>query len=366
MHAKAVIGAAFGDEGKGLMTDYFASQNDDTIVVRYNGGCQAGHTVQTPQGTRHVFGHFGAGTLAGADTFLSKYFIINPKGWGLEKARLDKIRSCPPIMYDPRCLVTTPWDMQINQALERRRGNDRHGSCGWGINETVVRNEHRRMVIADVNREHLEYIRDKYVPLRLKELGLSPDSVEGITDLQFACFVDLIDAFKKDNVATLPGHLNARQIIFEGAQGLLLDENHKFFPHVTRSSTGLKNIVELSYDMELTSLEVVYVTRSYMTRHGNGPFPSEDPSLRFEDLTNMPNPWQGNLRFGLLDNALVSEAVRDDMGHAFDMVNVCFSAAMTCLDQFDNPDKYLCRYQSYGPTRNHVQNRQCRTLPISA
>ena len=135
---------------------------------------------------------------------------------------------------------------------------------------------------------------------------------------------------------------------------------------ITRSSTGLKNIVKLADDMELTSLEVVYVTRSYMTRHGNGPFPSEDPNLRFEDPTNISNNWQGTLRFGHLDYALVNEAVQKDMRYAFDMENVYFSAAMTCLDQFDNPRKHLCRYQSYGPTRNDVQNRQCRTLPISA
>ena len=65
---KVVIGANFGDEGKGLMTDYFASKSNKSLVVRFNGGGQAGHTVTTKDGRRHVFHHFGSGIFAGADT----------------------------------------------------------------------------------------------------------------------------------------------------------------------------------------------------------------------------------------------------------------------------------------------------------
>lgn len=76
--AIAVIGAGFGDEGKGLMTDYCCQRPKYTTVVRFNGGAQAGHTVVTPDGRRHVFSHFGSGTLRGAATFLSRFFICNP------------------------------------------------------------------------------------------------------------------------------------------------------------------------------------------------------------------------------------------------------------------------------------------------
>ena len=60
---KIVIGANFGDEGKGLMTDYFASKNNNSIVVMHNGGAQRGHTVVTPEGIRHVFHHFPQGLI---------------------------------------------------------------------------------------------------------------------------------------------------------------------------------------------------------------------------------------------------------------------------------------------------------------
>lgn len=75
---KVIIGANFGDEGKGLMTDYFCNKCDNPIVVRFNSGAQAGHTVVTPDGNRHVFGHFGSGTFNNTPTFLSKYFVVNP------------------------------------------------------------------------------------------------------------------------------------------------------------------------------------------------------------------------------------------------------------------------------------------------
>ena len=77
MIARIVIGANFGDEGKGLVTDYLCSQGAG-VVVRFNGGAQAGHTVVTPEGERHVFRHFGSGTFLGVPTFLSQFFVCNP------------------------------------------------------------------------------------------------------------------------------------------------------------------------------------------------------------------------------------------------------------------------------------------------
>src|ERR1700675_846017 len=77
--AIAIIGANYGDEGKGLITDYLAATSlKTTVVVRANGGAQAGHTVITPDKTRHIFSHFGAGLFSGSDTYLAKHFVCNP------------------------------------------------------------------------------------------------------------------------------------------------------------------------------------------------------------------------------------------------------------------------------------------------
>ena len=76
MVSKVVIGANYGDEGKGLVTDYFSSLNEDVIVIRTNGGSQASHTVYTPDGFNHMFCHIGSGSFAGAATYLSEYFVL--------------------------------------------------------------------------------------------------------------------------------------------------------------------------------------------------------------------------------------------------------------------------------------------------
>src|ERR1017187_4409641 len=200
MRAYAVIGANYGDEGKGLLTDYLVNRenapgcgSDDTLVVRFNGGAQAGHTVVTPDGQRHIFSHFGAGTLSGARTFLSKYFVLNPMLFFREKRLLEGLGlKVQPILVDPRAMVTTPYDMIINQEHERFLGNKREGSCGIGFGETIVRNKRKLMIekytshelqlsmmdlfesIGDA--EHLYFklqlFRREWVPARLAELNI--------------------------------------------------------------------------------------------------------------------------------------------------------------------------------------------------
>src|SRR5690348_14536867 len=126
MRATVVIGANFGDEGKGLMTDYLCAAAGDSsrgeisgaMVVRFNGGAQAGHTVFAG-GRRHVFHHFGSGAFAGAATFLSRYFVVNPFLWAKER---DELGFCPRVFVDRAAMLTTPYDMLVNQEAERIRG----------------------------------------------------------------------------------------------------------------------------------------------------------------------------------------------------------------------------------------------------
>ncbi|MEM9930725.1 MAG: adenylosuccinate synthetase, partial [Bacteroidota bacterium] len=88
MTTHIVLGLAFGDEGKGVTTDYLCRQAERPLVIRFSGGHQAGHTVVSPQGRRHVFSNFGAGTLAGAPTFWSKYCTFHPVGYANEHESL--------------------------------------------------------------------------------------------------------------------------------------------------------------------------------------------------------------------------------------------------------------------------------------
>ena len=137
----AVIGANFGDEGKGLAVDSFCAGSAQALVVRHNGGAQAGHTVET-EDKRFVFHQLSSGSFRGADTLLAKTFL--PDLYKLEEEILafrDVSGFSPRVYADHRARVTVIDDILLNMALETSRGRNRHGSCGMGINEAVLRNE---------------------------------------------------------------------------------------------------------------------------------------------------------------------------------------------------------------------------------
>lgn len=371
MRATAVIGACFGDEGKGLITDMLAQARPDAVVVRFNGGAQAGHTVQRPDGTRHVFHHFGSGTLAGRRTYLSRYFISNPILWAREWAELDRPE---PLYVDQDSPVTTPYDMTFNQELERKRGDVRHGSCGVGIDETMQRGlaavplTVRDLANRDALIEKLHMVRG-WARMRRETHDL-PAGEFLKDDEVIRRFADVCRNYHANNVACDKGVLDGKDIVFEGAQGLLLDQDNDFFPHVTHSKTGLVNVVNLC--PRTHDLDVVYVTRAYMTRHGAGPFPSEDQNMTFPDATNVHHDFQGHLRFGALDLDLIKDTVTDDMASVGWVVQEA-SFAVTCFDQVpdliqavhrkvrttipkDQLDAYLgrVRFVGRGPCREDV------------
>lgn len=107
MANKAVIGLGFGDEGKGLFTDYLCSQSANPLVVRFSGGQQAGHTV-VRDGIRHVFSNFCAGALQGAPSYFSKFCTIDPIGIVNELTVLLDKGVEPLLFIDTNCPVTTP------------------------------------------------------------------------------------------------------------------------------------------------------------------------------------------------------------------------------------------------------------------
>lgn len=354
--AIAIIGAAFGDEGKGTMVNFFTSQHGkDCLVVRFNGSAQSSHTVVMPDGCRHVFAHIGSGSFQGAATYLSEHFVCHPILFLRELEELSAKCAIPPIYVDKNCYVSTPYDMLINQAVEKARGDGRHGSCGIGFGETIERTEVWGIRITvndllnpDTLADKFDEILGAYLPHRLARFGIEltleqarlavSENVRNrfIDDcrrfLQYVHIVssDIIDGYER--------------IIFEGAQGLLLDQGSRFYPHVTRSNTGLKNVVELicsrpNYD---PLLEVIYITRAYTTRHGTGPMPYElfcRPYPRARDETNITNTYQGSLRFSYLNLDLLKEALKYDYLSRHGEIDRCL--AITCMDQIDEEVKYI-------------------------
>lgn len=346
MRARAVIGANFGDCGKGLIVDHLCRTEGAGIVVRSNSGAQAGHTVVDATGRRHVFRHFGAGTLSGVPTFLSQFFACNPILFFQELDELLALGVKPQVYAHPNCLITTFADMLINQSKEQKRADKRHGSCGVGFHETIVRSEilpKLKITMADlwnnVNLELiLEEICDKYANFRC---GHSIEVVGGIE-----AFIKGCEAFA-EYVNPL-GIGQCKDPIFECAQGLLLDQNNtEYFPHLTHSNTGMKNVWVLCGQAGVSLIDTYYVSRTYLTRHGAGPLPGEDSSMRFEETTNLINESQGEFRFAPLDIGELVTRCSKDFGKS-----TGYSLALTHCDQLapaSAADLYV-----YGPTSEDV------------
>ena len=383
---KIVIGANAGDEGKGYMTDYFANeaknQNKSCLVVCHNGSCQKGHTVVSPSGVRHIFHHFGSGNMVGADTYLSKDYIVNPIIFKKEYEELERKGVATKTFVHKDCLVTTPFDMIINQIVEEYRNENRHGSCGLGVNETIVRNNKLdKITISEilsilplVNHvySNLDYIASYYFPDRLKELGIESiptkwveilskkeNIIENyISDLYM---MQSIIEFVDDSIFD-----KYEYVIFEGAQGLLLDQNNmEYFPHLTPSNTGLTNPVSMLKGRDVKDVEVCYVTRTYMTRHGAGRFDTEcskdeiNPSM--VDLTNVPNEFQGTLRYGKLDWNDLKNRIENDFENNNNGLDIKKSLAITHLNEYgideDKVREIFDGYKLYvsdGVTRESV------------
>jgi adenylosuccinate synthase len=356
----AIIGAGYGDEGKGLLTDYLVRQHSSMQVLRFNGGAQAGHTVKEAEGRSHIFGHVGSGSFAGASTILGERFIINPYLLDVEMQRLVSKGVVPKVFAHKSAIVTTVFDMALNAVVVLSRGADRHGSCGVGINETVTRShggfcltagEVATLSIPDLA-DLLEVILQTWVPRRLDKLGIKSISADlhdrtgGV--LLSTSYLEHAKQLKSGigwaevgDYSDAPWDLQ-EPLILEGAQGLGLDEDLGTFPYVTRSLTGLPSAIEAAVGMGADSLQPVYVTRCYATRHGAGPLAHESETITeatITDTTNKVNEWQGSLRFAPLDLDVLKRSIHRDLDRA-DAIRLPLDAqvlspvlAVTCLDQ---------------------------------
>ena len=324
---RAVIGKNFGDEGKGLAVNYFCSQVPDTLVIKHNGGAQAGHTVET-DGKRFVFHQLSAGSFCNADTFWADSYYPDLYKLSEEmEAFRDVAGFYPGIYCDTGTNVTLIDDVLINMITEVLRGKDRHGSCGMGINECDLRTKAGYGIkLMDFLSKDTEYmikrvkdIREYYSHKRLDDILAEMNVTDINLNLGALEYFELLrndeviknavmkmqeNAYKYVRICEDAGNLfnNKKQIIFESGQGLLLDgENKEYAPHVTASRTGLYNPCRILGKYKLKLNEAVYVSRIYMTRHGAGPLPNEckkeDIGILKDDATNVYNEWQGSIRY---------------------------------------------------------------------
>jgi adenylosuccinate synthase len=317
-----VVDLGFGDAGKGSVVDFLVRDRAADLVVRWNGGAQAGHTVIDPLGRTHTFSQFGAGTFVpGTRTHLGEGFLFHPMGWALEAERLRSIGIADATArwsIHRRACVITPFQQAAGRLRDLENG---HGTCGIGVGETRRDNLERRddrLCVGDFSepkklrrvlerqqeRKRSERIRSDDPRARLEWTLLDdPSAPARIVDAWSALVPDLTIV---DDTARVLHSVD--RVVFEGAQGILLDETWGFHPHTTWTDCTPAVPRALLGDVPATTLGVI---RSYATRHGAGPFPSHDPQWddALDEPHNLSDGWQGSFRRGPLDLVLLRYAL---------------------------------------------------------
>lgn len=334
-----VVGLNFGDEGKGSIVHFLSSP--DHVVVRFNGGCQAAHNV-VYQGKHHTFSQFGAGTLKGASTYLDQAVIVDPISMWYEYRHLIELGCDPEITVNPDCLVTTPYHRLANRIIDKRNG---HGSTGLGIGLTreMWSQTGDGLLWSDLGdlrvlKRKMHWIRqwcqDKVADYPNTSTNTRGNFHEYVDDLYTK-----YEALRKRGVVFNSEYFHedrSRPVIFEGAQGLHLDEVYGTIPHTTYSDTTPERARELCNYWGL-EVETLGVTRTYETRHGNGPMHQEwsrqDSPLVSELLESDHNHNNGSFAGHFRVGGLNTEWLR----HAADIADID-ALVINHVDQMPIPE----------------------------
>lgn len=289
MDIKVVLGHAFGDEGKGVTVQWLCKQaieqGKSPIVVRFSGGPQAAHTVVN-DGIEHICSSFGSGVLLGVPTLFLPTTYIDPICLANERRVLAK-KGVDAKIYGYIRRIITPYDV-IAGRNDAKVLSD--GTCGKGLFPAFKRYKTTQGTMPSIGRcldDSAGFHKIERVPKLDKVFNDSLNELLSICD----------DGFKLSDFDVF---------IFEGTQGLLLDMDCGFYPHVTPSKVGLNGIPEKYLD----NAEVYLVTRTYLTRHGNGYEPRypHDYDLSDKHETNVYNDYQGTFKTGVLDIDILNRA----------------------------------------------------------
>lgn len=377
--ATIVTDLSFGDAGKGTIVDALTVRRDVSAIVRFNGGGQAAHNVVRNDGVHTTFSQFGSGTLSSEHvrTHLSRFMLVDPLTLINEAEHLTRL-GCRALYerlsIDEHARIVTPFHKAANRLREFARSKNAHGSCGMGIGETM---SHALSFPDDVI-----YAKD-LLDVRTLAVKLSriQASLQETADALDTCFLplhieeerdllrdaDVVSFMAQDLARAVPSHVivdgqylktlsQEGELIFEGAQGVLLDEWYGFHPYTTWSTTTFENALTLLKDIEYDGfVEKLGVLRAYTTRHGAGPFPTENNMLSqsVPDLHNGTGRYQGAFRVGWFDDVLARYALAVTGG--------VDALAITNIDRFDEIF-HRTRCRAYETK----EGKRLTTLPVKS
>ena len=282
MSAFIVLGAQWGDEGKGKMTDYLAE--DANVVVRYQGGNNAGHTVEVgekqyklhliPSGILHdeKLNVIGNGVVVDPKAFFTEIDYLKEEGVKVTPEKL---------IVSDRAHVIMPYHKVLDKLKEKARGKNDIGTTGKGIGPCYTDKFERcgirvcDLIDKEVFKEKLKdniEMKNKYI---VNVLGGEPLSFEEIYE-EYSNYGEELKPFVKDTSVRVYNEIKEdKTVLFEGAQGMLLDIDYGTYPYVTSSNTtagGVANGVGIGPNMITNA---VGIAKAYTTRVGKGPFPTE-------------------------------------------------------------------------------------------
>lgn len=364
-----VIGAQWGDEGKGKITDLLSRSAD--VVVRYQGGVNAGHTVVV-QGQTFKLHLIPSGILyPNTECIIGSGTVIDPKVLLEEIEQLHKLGIATDHLYiSETAHVTMPYHRLIDRAAEERRGSHRLGTTGRGIGPTYADKSERTgirvvdLMNPDNLRQRLEWTINYKNALLEKLYDLPPLDAEAVIQ-EYLGYAEQLRPHVLDSSLRIADAVQKRRnILFEGAQGTLLDLDHGTYPYVT-SSNPVAGGACIGAGVGPTIIDrVIGVAKAYTTRVGEGPFPTElrddlgqvlgDRGSEFGTTTGRPR------RCGWFDAVIGRYAVR---------INGLDCLAITKLDVLDELDeiKVCVAYEIEGrrindfPTSAHVF-AQCQPI----
>ena len=331
MPATVVVGAQWGDEGKGKIVDLLAQESD--VVCRYQGGPNAGHTI-IAGGETWKLRQLPSGVVSGTTSVIGAGCVVDPEVL-LGEIDLLRERGIDPsiVVVSGNAHLIMPWHVTIDQASERRLGKLQIGTTRRGIGPAYA-DKASRLGIRVQDVLDAKILRQKIeVALAEKNLWLErvyEDEPFDLEDVwaQFAGYAERLAPFVGDTSLLVDEALrDGKRVLFEGAQATMLDLDHGTYPFVT-SSNPIASGAPTGVGIGPTRIDrVLGVSKAYVTRVGEGPFPSEiegPTQARLRELGGEYGTVTGReRRCGWLDLVALRYAVR---------VNGMTSLALTKLD----------------------------------
>ena len=280
MSTIVVVGSQWGDEGKGKITDFLSEKAD--IIARYQGGNNAGHTIRFDNKTYKLqlipSGIFNEEKIS----VICNGLVVDPK-WLLKE--IDNLKktgvTCNNLKISNRAHVVLPYHLKLDEVEEKRRGSNKIGTTKKGIGPTYV-DKYKRCGIrvadlldGELFKKKLKQNLDEKNELFEKIYGVEGFSVEEIFDEYFAIGKELKKYVTDTSKLLSDGEKSKKNILFEGAQGVMLDIDHGTYPYVTSSNPSAGGITVGAGYVPTEGFTVIGICKAYTSRVGDGPFPTE-------------------------------------------------------------------------------------------